>query len=162
MYRNELYHYGVKGMKWGVRKSISSKISSMRSRHKQNKRIKKRVGSINKAQRKRYAETDISKLSDNELRNLNSRIDLENQYKAKAAASTSRGILKNVINTGKDVVVNSLKSSSGKLIGAVALTAAAAYGSQYVKEFLKKHPSDTMKVDEVVDIFQKHLKPKAK
>lgn len=157
---NELYHYGVKGMKWGVRKSISSKISSFKTRRKQNKRIKKRIGTINKAQRKRYAETDISKLSDNELRNLNSRIDLENQYKSKAQSSTNSGRVKKLISTGAEIAGNTLKSSSGKVASAVVLTAAASYGAVYVKEFVKKHPTDGMPTDDIVKRYQDLLKPK--
>ncbi|MDE7056219.1 MAG: hypothetical protein K2O64_03110 [Lactobacillus sp.] len=58
MYEHELYHYGVKGMKWGVRKD------------------RKTSGS----KRKRSKKEDISKLSDEELKKRTGRMELENRY----------------------------------------------------------------------------------
>lgn len=58
MYERELYHHGVKGMKWGVRKD------------------RKTSGS----KRKRSKKEDISKLSDEELKKRTGRMELENRY----------------------------------------------------------------------------------
>ena len=70
MNRNELYHHGVKGMHWGIRKE----------KRRQNKLIKSNIKGIKEQQRKRAANTDINKLSNQELRDLNDRIRNENAY----------------------------------------------------------------------------------
>lgn len=61
---NELVHYGVKGMRWGVRRASLRRNAS--ADHKEARNLKKR---------------HISELSNVELRTLNNRRQLENQYK---------------------------------------------------------------------------------
>lgn len=69
----ELYHWGVKGMKWGVR------------------RYQNKDGSLTPAGRKRYAEPhedykrahdkkSVKQMSDKELRDRNNRLQMERQY----------------------------------------------------------------------------------
>ena len=74
---NELYHWGIKGMKWGVR------------------RYRNKDGSLTPAGKKRYSQNDspsedyvrahtkksISQMSDQELRTVNNRLQMENQYR---------------------------------------------------------------------------------
>ena len=59
-YNNELYHYGVKGMKWGVRKKIQQGVSNIQRRKHYNK-----DGSLNTAGRIQKAQdrysTDVAK-----------------------------------------------------------------------------------------------------
>ena len=87
---NELYHYGIKGMRWGVR------------------RYQNADGSLTNAGKKRYAETihedyakahskkNIRSMSDAELRSRNNRLQMEQQYKS-LTTHTSRG--KKILNT---------------------------------------------------------------
>lgn len=69
----ELYHWGVKGMKWGVR------------------RYQNKDGSLTPAGRKRYAEPhedykkahdkkSVKQMSDRELRERNNRLEMERKY----------------------------------------------------------------------------------
>lgn len=59
-YNNELYHHGVKGMKWGVRKKIQQGVSNIQRRKHYNK-----DGSLNTAGRIQKAQdqysTDVAK-----------------------------------------------------------------------------------------------------
>lgn len=76
MENNELYHWGIKGMKWGVR------------------RYQNKDGSLTPAGKKRYDEMSddakyaydtrkksVSQMSNAELKKLNERTRLENEYK---------------------------------------------------------------------------------
>lgn len=90
MGENELYHYGVLGMKWGVRKDRT------RGGFGKKKKRTKLVLESPFSQKKRQAEMrttapksssaakgikKISDMSDEELRSLISRMQLEQQYK---------------------------------------------------------------------------------
>ena len=74
MYRhpNYLCHYGVKGMKWGIRKS---KYYS-KSRAKRRKSYSSDYKKTERLRKKNYKQ-----LSDDELKDLNKRLQLEKQYR---------------------------------------------------------------------------------
>lgn len=74
---NYLSHYGIPGMKWGARKSKSSSGSSKRKRS--NSSYKKEYNKKVK-QQKKNKYSDISNLSDQELRNRINRMQMERQY----------------------------------------------------------------------------------
>lgn len=69
MNSNELSHYGVKGMKWGVRKDRKS--GSKKSSRKSKDYVEARA----------LRKKNLSQLSNKELRTLNQRLQLEQQYK---------------------------------------------------------------------------------
>lgn len=81
--QNYLVHYGVLGMKWGVRRNrVSSsgkkgKISSIKSK-------------IKKASQKRKKES-TKNLSDQELQRRIQRLELEKRYKSLKRGDTNRG-----------------------------------------------------------------------
>lgn len=61
MYENELYHYGVKGMRWGHRKAqpvsgSRGRIHSTKSKYKQEKKAYKQTDEY-KAKRAKYIKT---------------------------------------------------------------------------------------------------------
>lgn len=80
MYSEELYHYGVKGMRWGVRK-----------KRELNPRTSAKKG-FNKVRRqqKRDLYKDMVSLNDVELRNRINRMQMENQYKQLNQSNVSK------------------------------------------------------------------------
>ena len=71
MQNDELYHYGVKGMRWGHRK-IRERISQRR-KDRQARRMAKKD--------RKYAEKNVSLLSDAELNSRINRLQRERQLK---------------------------------------------------------------------------------
>ena len=65
-YSDELMHFGIPGMKWGVRKYHASYIKNIRN--------------LRKFQKERRRNTDITKLNDSDLNKLNNRIAAEERY----------------------------------------------------------------------------------
>lgn len=147
MYRNELYHFGVKGMRWGVRKDRSS---GGMSRRQTKKAINGRIRAIKKAQRKRYAETDISKLSDAELRNLNNRIQQENTYASSMKTESSIG------KKFAESILNGSSSVAGTLVKATLASAASVAGAMAIEKMFK----DKAWMKDLKEDFKKWMKPK--
>ena len=65
-YSDELMHFGIPGMKWGVRKDRQSYGDNVRK--------------LRRFQKERRKNTDITKLSDSDLNKLNNRIAAEDRY----------------------------------------------------------------------------------
>lgn len=72
---NYLKHYGVKGMRWGVRKDRNKKDKNKKDRNKKNT-FKPKSRKISKTQ---YLK-DIDRMPDTDLRNKINRLQMENQY----------------------------------------------------------------------------------
>ena len=88
-HNDELYHHGIKGMKWGVRRTPAQ------LGHKPSK--------LTTSQRK----SEMKKMSDTELRNRINRIQMEKQYMQLTAPEVSAG--KKFV---KDVLVNAAKQTA--------------------------------------------------
>jgi len=73
---NNLKHYGIKGMQWGVRRKRSSKTG--------------RVESEDSRSAKSLRKKKLSEMSNDELRKLNTRLQLERQYKDLTKKDTSK------------------------------------------------------------------------
>ena len=103
MDQNELLHYGVPGMKWGVRRSGASSTSSG---------IKKGPPSEDYKRMQSMKKRGTKNLTTAELKELTGRMQLEKQYKDLSKASVSAGkkfttdILKEV---GKETAKNAAK-----------------------------------------------------
>ena len=75
-YTDELYHYGVLGMKWGRRKS-RSKIGKLTLRTRKPKIDKRSEDSKNVAQ---IRKKKVNQMTNKELREANDRLELERRY----------------------------------------------------------------------------------
>lgn len=92
---NELTHWGVLGMRWGVKRS-SETSSSSSSDHTVASRLKKKK---------------LNELSNEELKKLTSRLQLEKQYKdlTKRDFSTGQKFISEILlNVGKQTVTTYL------------------------------------------------------
>lgn len=123
--QNELYHFGIIGQKWGIR------------------RYQNPDGSLTAAGKIRYSKSedavradlirskDISEMSNAELRTLTERIRLENEYKKMNPSDRERG---------KNAVVNTVAFLGTLSAGAVAINTLIKVGKQI---FEKKTKEDT-------------------
>lgn len=119
---NNLAHYGILGMHWGIRRYQNSN-GSLTSEGKN--RYKKKGGLIKakKPKTKKPRREDISKLSDQELRAKLNRMQMERQYKQMTETDVEKG---------KKYASKILKS----VVTPMLVTAATAYimsGKHYVK-----------------------------
>lgn len=79
-----LIHYGVKGMKWGVRKDKPSVGASLKARAqtvRANKIERKRAKALDRATSARYTYKQRKHLSDDELRSRINRLNMEKQLR---------------------------------------------------------------------------------
>ena len=122
---NELYHHGVKGMKWGVRKTPVRSSSGNARKRKSNTlslfKKKKTTRNASVAKSSQAQTKSVKDMSDDELRRKIERVRLEQQYQQLNPKTVSRGrrIAKSVINN-------------------VIVPSAEDLGKQVVKSFMAK------------------------
>ena len=109
MAHDYLVHYGVPGMKWGVRKARPTSGERRRRREerketrKQKRAIRKNyTGSRDSVARREYQKKNINEMTNDELREGITRMQLEKQYRDFTKADTMRGhkIVSNVLKYG--------------------------------------------------------------
>ena len=114
VYSDELYHHGVKGMQWGVRKEVVSTIGKT-SRETANK-----FGNNHKLKASSSALAKAKSMSDADLKREASRLELENRYVNARTAQAG-------------------KSKIDSLLSTVGTLSAAAVGVMSVYEKIKKN-----------------------
>lgn len=105
---NELYHYGVPGMKWGVRRSKSSKSSGSKNATKGWNKDAKEAHRISKK--------NVKQMSNAELRRLNERQNLERQYSQLNPSKVKRGMAVAATVAGGLGTVATLYNNSNSVI----------------------------------------------
>lgn len=79
----ELYHWGIKGMKWGVRR-YQNKNGSLTPAGK------KRYSEVHEDYAKAHSGKSVKSMSNKELQDVNNRLNMERQY-ATLTKKTSKG-----------------------------------------------------------------------
>lgn len=97
MDQNELYHYGIKGMRWGVRR-FQNKDGSYTAKGK--KRYAGKGEQEHDDYKKAHSSKSVKTMSDAELRSRLNRLQMERQYS---------NLSKSDINRGKAFVSKSMK-----------------------------------------------------
>lgn len=114
---NELLHYGVVGMKWGVRKKRpSSGTSRPRSKKTISQKIaqlkrKRNAKKIAKRNKSKKSTNNVKKMSTEDLQNKISRLELEKKYRDLKNSEKSRG--KKVV---EDILYDSAKNIGTQLV----------------------------------------------
>ena len=101
-YSDELMHFGIPGMKWGVRKDRAS--------------YSKNIRNLRKFQKERRRNTDITKLSDADLNKLNNRIASEERYIDLNRKKSSKFISDVINQSGSKIAI-----AAATTLGAVAV-----------------------------------------
>ena len=115
-----LAHYGVKGMKWGVRKKASDAVDKVKERSAEKKTNRsspnssdhERASSLNQM----AADGGVKKLSNKELQDLVKRMNLERQYsdlqsKTPAGKRKERGrkaLVNGTLDVASDVAISAI------------------------------------------------------
>lgn len=100
---DELRHFGVQGMRWGVRKPRPSRSDSIKIKTKTPPPPDNRSDDSKRAQSLRSKK--VSELSNDELRTLNQRVELERKFKDLNPNKVQKGIqtLTMIVNTASTV-----------------------------------------------------------
>lgn len=106
---DEFAHYGVKGMKWGVRKKRGRKSYPNSSK--------------DYARSAKLSRKKMHELSNDDIRFLNNRLELENNYLKKR--KDHEGLGKRFLNQVKDKSISTLSTAVVSVGTAFALTYAA-------------------------------------
>lgn len=117
-----IVHYGVKGMKWGIRKDRRRGLSKLWRRRKKKKTYKDPQDAL-AAKDVKYVNANKSKYSTKEINTMLNRIDAERRLSEIANKSPVKSKVKKVLNS------KTFKVASGVAVGALAF---AAY--QYIHD----------------------------
>ena len=138
---NQLYHYGVLGMKWGVRKDRRTGASKRTGNSKGDKSTTTKPP-VPKAEdfleSRRYKAKAVAGLNNAELKKLNERLNLEKQYKDLTKAERQKG--KNFMS---EALSSGLKQTAQTVVAASSLYAVKkaiekSLGAQVSKEMFPK------------------------
>lgn len=102
VYSDELYHHGIKGQRWGIRR-FQNKDGSLTPLGK--KRVKENSDNNDNHDdyQKAHSKTSVKTLSDKELRDRVNRLNMEKQYKDLTAKKESESFISKTIKAAGTV-----------------------------------------------------------
>lgn len=121
MTENELLHYGVLGMKWGVKKARKSSDTVDETRRKSNtqksntKQQSKKF--VTKKQKQKQIMEDLNSMSDKELRDRLNRMQMEQQYirmMTPEKSAAKKQVEQFLINEGRNLASQMLREQIRK------------------------------------------------
>lgn len=151
---NELYHHGILGQKWGVRRFQNEDGTYTRD-GKERRSIKKEER-VQKKEAYKKRISDISNMSDSDLDSRINRLKKEQELKRLEKENTYP------TNNGKKIV-ESILSDTGKQVATKLLTASlVALGSAAVVKIFKEPSKDTPNpfASALVSVLLANVKPK--
>lgn len=131
---DELMHYGIKGMKWGVRR-YQNKDGTLTAAGKKREREQTRGWSKEAKEARRIKRKSVNQMTNKELQTLNRRLDLEANYKRLNPSAAQRGLAYVGAAAAAIGTVNTLVKNSDKIakFGRDAIDV----GSQFVSAYRK-------------------------
>ena len=114
---NELYHFGIKGMRWGVRRYQNpdgSLTNAGKKRLSKGHTSNEENDSSNKPSTKSSSTKTVKDMSDDELRQAINRLQLEQQYKNLSPKNVSKG--KKFVDTVTNDVLKPAAIDMGKQV----------------------------------------------
>lgn len=112
---NSLYHHGVKGMKWGVRRTPAQLGHKTTSSKK--KKVVREV-KVHEDHKKAHSKKSIKEMSDQELRERLNRLQMEQNY---------RKLDTNTVKKGRSYINSALKTA--KTVAEITGTGIAIYNN---------------------------------
>lgn len=113
-YPNELYHHGILGMKWGIRR-FQNKDGSLTAAGK--KRAQQDLEEASDDYKKAHTSKNIKKMSNQELNDVNKRLQMEKEYSK---------------------LTNKNNTAGKKFVSGVLLTAATTIAGKYATKYMDK------------------------
>lgn len=148
---DELYHYGVMGMKWGKRQnlaaSVINKISSRNKVSKFNDEYTKRRQTLDK---KRFSPGGVKRINDG----LNKGVSYEKAVKREKVVSASKKIALGLFLV--DGIFGYPMIRSMAVTGIKSADPLVKSGKQSVNDFMKKHQSESAHIKQSYDDLDKY------